>query len=798
MKNINKERLTTSQKNANNKQWYKDKARHYNGLAFTSDIFDGMVSEFQRKKVNMDLYNGIINIRDFEYVCKPFGGEVGELPANFSNKDICSTKIKVLEGMEASRPFGFKVTAVNEEATTRKEEEEFNRIRDFVIQETLSPIRAQIEMKYAEQSQGRQLTQEESAQIQQQIAKEMEVQTPDQIRKYMERKHQDPAEALNHQLLQYLIQKERIQDKFNKGFKYLLTAGDEVFHVGQKNGEPHMRVVNTLYFDYDKSPDIDWIEDGEWAAAEYQMTPSQIVAQFSDLTNEEIDEIYTNNHYGATLQDSDWTFLDNAQHNTTTIRVLHTQFKALRKLGFLKYVGMNGMEQETIVDETYKLDKNVGDISIEWKWIPETHEVWQIGSNIFQNMGPVPGQFKDLDNLYNCKLSYFGAAMDNLNSQTTSLMDRMKVYQYYYNIIMYRLELLMASDKGKIMLMNINAIPKSAGIDIEKWMYYAEALKIGWVNPQEEGNRGVDVTNMAKEINMSLISDIQKYVELARYIEERCGNSVGVTAAMEGQVAANEAVSNTRINIAQNTNVLEPIFQLHNNVKRNVLEALLEQAKISYSQYDGKKLSYILDDLSLKSFTINGMLLDNSTIGLFVTNSGKANEAIEFVKQLAHAAMQNATIDLSDVVKVIRTEGIQEAEESLVVAEAKKRAEAQEQQVAAIEAQGRNEEAAREWEREKMEFDRETDLILEDKKTERELSKQAMLSIGFNENKDVDGDGKLDVLEIYNQAKAEQLADREITLKERALVQKTQDDKEKNDIKRAEVAKKPSGGSSNK
>ena len=77
---------------------------------------------------------------------------------------------------------------------------------------------------------------------------------------------------------------------------------------------------------------------------------------------------------------------------------------------------------------------------------------------------------------------------------------------------------------------------------------------------------------------------------------------------------------------------------------------------------------------------------------------------MELVKQLAHAAQQNQAINLSDVIKVVRSEGIQEAEEQLVVAESKKRKEVEEAQMRAIQEQGKNDEKARAWEREKIDI----------------------------------------------------------------------------------------------
>ena len=217
-----KHRLTRGQKNKNGKQWYKDFLDYLDGISFsqnkTSNSLIGnssnnTVSEYKRMKVNYDLFNNIINIKDFEYVINPYGNEEGELPANFVNRDIISPKIKVLLGMEMKRPFTWKVLATNEEATTRREQEEFKRMRDYVIQQIMSPIRQQIEEQKLAETQGKPLTAEQQQQIQQQIEQELAAQTPEEVQKYMSRQHQDPAEALAHQLLEYLIQK-LIKEKY--------------------------------------------------------------------------------------------------------------------------------------------------------------------------------------------------------------------------------------------------------------------------------------------------------------------------------------------------------------------------------------------------------------------------------------------------------------------------------------------------------------------------------------------------------------------------------------------------------
>lgn len=798
-------RITQKQKEANDFAWYKDKLDLYDSGSFsTMSVFGGIPDE-RRMQSNYDLYNNIIDPVEFEYICKPYGDAVGEMPADFTNRDIVSGKIKVMLGMEMKRPFSWKIAAVNEEATTRKEQEEFGRIKEYVIGEVMLPIITEIRQKYEAERQGRELSREELNDVEKKVQEEIQAATPDEVRRYMQRQHQDPAEAMAHQIMEYLVQKLDIQDKFNDGWKHGLLSGVEVFWEGELMGKPAFSVINPMQFDFDKSPDTKYIEDGEWAVCYWDMTPSQIVSIFDDLTDDELDKIYEygidGNGHG--MSDATFTFNDRYTQSAHTIRVVHINFKSLRKVGFVDYIDPEtGTIESMLVDENYKFNKKAGDIAIEWKWIPEVHEGYKIGKDIYKGMRPVPGQHNDLDNLYESKLSYKGAAFDNMNSEITSLMDRMKVYQFYYNIIMYRIEMLMASDKGKILLLNLNMIPKSKGIDIKQFMYYADATKVTYLDPTQEGNRGgqSDITQAAKEIDMSLVSDIQKYIQLAEYIEKRCGDSVGITKAMEGQTEANEAVQNNQLNYTQSTYIIEPYFELHNQVKRNVLQALLDTAVAVYSNpvNNNKTLTYVLDDMSLRMLTVNSELLDLSTYGLFVSNSSKAWDAKQAVQQLSHAAMQNQKAELSDVVKVIRSESVQEAEELLAVAEEKAH-----QRTLAANAQAEKfkaEEAERErnFQREEWQHDEDMIVLKEQERRKTEIQKQAILSIGFNENKDVDEDGQLDVLEVANQGVDANIKMRKQLLdeakfvedKRKAKVEEKQNDKKLN-IENKKASQKP-------
>lgn len=794
-------RLTRRQREANDYQWYKDQLDNLDSVSFSNGTFglndEYGISEFRRMQVNYDLFNNIVNKTDFDRVCSPFGKEVGELPADFTNKDILSGKVKALLGMEMKRPFSWKVVAVNEEATTRREQAEFGMLKDFVINSIMQPIRVELETQYAQESQGKNLTPEDQQRIQQQVAQELQAMTPPEVKKYMARDHQDPAEALSHQILEYLIQKQDIKMKFNKAWKHGLISGREIFWVGIVNGEPVVKVVNPLRFDYDKSPDLDYIEQGEWATYEMYMTPSEVIRHFgSELTNKQIDDIYKDYSHASALPDDSFSFRNDGNSQILGIRVIHGEFKSLKLIKFLTYQDPEtGDIEEKLVDETYKLNPEAGDISIQEEWIVAKFEGYKIGRDMYAFLREVPGQYKDLTNLYDCRLSYIGATYDDLNSQVTSLVDRMKYYQYFYNILMYRIELLTASDKGKQMLLNLNMVPKKAGITLEKWLYYFESAKIGWMDPNEEGNKGAtDITQAAKEIDMSLASDIFKYQQLADYIERRCGESVGITKAIEGQIAANDAVTNTQVNLSSSVNILEPYFELHNNIKRNVLQALVETAKVAYAEFQPRYLSYVLDDMSRRMVSMDYELLENSTYGIFVSNSMKSNEALQAVQQLSHAALQNQKIELSDVIKVMRSESIQEAEELLQTAEITRTEREQQTAQAQLQAQAEEAEKARAYEREKMEMEHRFKMEEIQLKGELDLQKQTILSLGFNEDKDLDKDGTPDILEVAKFGVDADIKARQLDLKEAELNHTISNDKKKAEQKDKEIKIKQQQG----
>tara|TARA_R110000787_G_scaffold279645_1_gene389864 strand:- start:19363 stop:21861 length:2499 start_codon:yes stop_codon:yes gene_type:complete len=783
------QRLSYSAKKKNDFQWGKDVLDALQLYGTQGQSAQGQDQE-SRKKVNYDLFNGILNQKDFEYVCKPYGIDgVGELPAEMRHYDIISPKLRVLFGEEIKRPFNYKVVATNPEAITERETAQADMLRDYMQQNIQAKIQqAMMEAGINPEGGPQDSADPEAMQQQQMQMQQIQQQmTPPQIEEYMKRDYQDQREIMGNQILGYLKKEQKLREKFIKGWKHGLISSEEMYYVGIVNGEPVVNTVNPLYFTHDKDPDIDYIEDGQWAKYSMRMTAGSVVDTFGEyLTPAQIKDLYSDSTVSGTSHplgsetfsyESNQLFSESFQtdwdpsgtrdsSSQSYIQVIHCEWRSLKKLGFLTFTDDDFSEQETIVDETYTLNKDAGDIKIKWEWIPEIWEGTKIGDDVYCNIRPKPNQSKDIDNLYSCKLGYVGSTYNNLNAYPVSLIDRMKPYQYLYNIMMYRLELDLAADKGKKFLADINQIPSSMGIDMEKWLYYFDALGIAFINPKEEGKRGdQNHFNQWQSIDLSMAQTIQQKIGLLEYLEAQCSEVSGITKQREGQVGPNELVGNTEQAVVQSSAITEELFYTHNSIKGRVLEALLDTAKVAWGDGESKKIQYILDDMTVHLLTIDPLHLPESSFGVFVSDSSKDRELYLTMKQLAHAAIQNQTAELSDVIKMLSTDSTAEIKTLLEKSEDTRKSREQEMQKGQQEAQQQATQAQMQIESEKLKFKKyEVDQDNETKVTVAEIS-----AFKGKEDQDINGNQIPDQLEIEKLKATIQTNDKKVELENRKL-----------------------------
>lgn len=617
-------------------------------------------TRYEEMQTYYDLYNSIYNEKDLLYVTNPFKQKDG-FPATAQDYNIIKPKIDLLLGEETKRPFNFKVVRTSDNATSEMQEKAKQMLTDYIM----GMITAN-------------MGQEEAIRFQQAI-QSGEILPPEQIQKYLNKDYKDIAETTAYHSLNYLKNKLNITHEFYKGWKDALIAGEEIYYVGIVNGDPYLERVNPLYFSYDQSADLEFIHDSDWCCRKMVMSATEIYDRFYDKMSEsqlnELLEMIEDTSRGGINPEMRKSSLDyphikthsinslnsNPFEGSDNINVWHCCWKSFKKIGFITYQDPEtGEIDEVQVDESYKVTGF--ELNVEWSWIIEVWEGYRVGEDLYIGIQPLEYQHISADNLNSQKLPYTGVVYNNTNSSPRSLVSMMKPLQYMYIVLWYRLELAMARDKGKVPVIDVTQIPKSMGIDVNKWMHYLGALGVAFINPYEEGwdipgREGGKPSqfNQFTSLDLTMASTIDQYINLMNKIEDMVSEISGVSKQREGSIASNELVGNVERSVVQSAHITEPWFWVHNQVKREALTMLLDTSKVAWK---GNKrcLHYILDDATRAFISLSDDFFYED-MDIFVDDTTKNQQQVEALKQLMQPAMQNGA-SLLDIAEIITMDNI--------------------------------------------------------------------------------------------------------------------------------------------
>lgn len=586
-----------------------------------------------------NLYNSIFDEKDFKSITNPFKVEDG-FPATPHDFNIIRPKVDLLIGEETKRPLNFRVIRTSQEATSEMQEKE----KQMILQYIQAAITAR-------------MSQEEAQQFQEQL-QSGEVMPPEQIAKYMDKDYKDIVENTAYHTLTYLREKLDLDNEFIKGWKYGLISGREIYYVGVLNAEPYVERVNPIYFSYDKSPDLEFVEDGSWCCRKMRMPITEVYDRYYDKLEEKdldkLEEMIGSTpgrnlgdrspvDMGIQLRIYDNPIFEGA--GKSLVNVWHCCWKSFKKIFYVTTTDDAGQPQVNIVDETYQPVGN--EISVEPDWIVEVWEGYRAGSDLYFGIQPIEYQHVSIDNPNSQKLPYCGAIYSNTNSKPRSLVSILKPLQYMYIVLWYRLELAIARDKGKVVNMDITQIPKSMNISPAKWMHYLSSVGVNFINPYEEGwnipgrEGGKPAQfNQITALDLTMSNVIAEYIQLMDKIEELAGTISGITQQREGAVSSSEMVGNVERSVVQSSHITEPLFWVHNQCKRRVLNMLLNTAKGAWEETGKQKLQYIFDNGERAFLDITPKFYYED-MDVFVSDTSKDLENIQKLQQLIQPAMQN-------------------------------------------------------------------------------------------------------------------------------------------------------------
>lgn len=667
LKNLPPQMLSYSKKT---KEWRK---QHLDWADKRTYYFGNMVrNSLLKKRINYNLINGVLDMRDVELILNPDNVNALYVPESIQHFPIMNSKLHVLQGEEAKRRFEFKVVVTNPNSISEIENSK------------LAMLQEQVQAMIEDEN----LSEEE-------FNKEL-----DKLSYYFDYQWQDIIEMRASTVLSHYMKELNIPRIFNDGFMDAMICGEEIYQCDIVGGEPTFERLNPLKVHIFKNGFSNKVEDADLIILIDFWSPGRILDTYFDvLSKKDVDSI---DKLASTFSSDSMYNIDerNAFINTAeidgtdisggtvienfllmgqsgfsatsnyydlqgNIRVLRLYWKSKRKIKKVKsYDPETGEELFDFYPETYIIDKEAGEEE-EIFWINEAWEGTKIGPDIYVNMRPRIVQYNRLSNPSRCHFGIVGS-MYNLNdSRPFSLVDMMKPFAYFYDVIYDRLNKAIAANWGKIVKLDLAMVPK--GWEIDKWLYYAKVNHVAVTDSFKEGNGGAAQGKVVGALNIQSngVIDaeqgnyIQEHINLLEFIKNEMGEVAGITRQREGQISNRETVGGVERSNLQSSHITEWLFTMHDDVKKRALECFLETAKIAMRGRN-KKFQYITSDGAIKSLEIDGDTFADSDYGIVVDASPETQNLASKLDTLAQAALQNQTLSFSSIMKIYTSSSLSE------------------------------------------------------------------------------------------------------------------------------------------
>lgn len=636
---IPKQRIPLSQKD---EKWKKDCVD-----AFINLSKFGISERRAYLRSLYDYYNGVIDEEDYNYVLKPYGKTRKNFPTKLRNYPIIKPIIDLLLGEKSKRPLEYSVTVQNADAISQKEEQLQNLL--------LNNIRTQFLNELIKQGQVE--------------GEQQEVPLPKQVQEEFNRSYVDSRAIRGQYSLNYIMSQQEIYDKFQKQWFHFLVAGECYSHKGVRRNEPFYEVINPLDVDFDKDPDIDFVEDGDWAIIRKFSHASTIIDAYGEfLSDEQILELESPTHTSAEaylLYRAEASGADDNIYRNRLIEVVTVYWKSRKRIGFLTYIDPNtGTQEMKEVDETFKLTKEMKEqmnATLEWEWVNEVWEGIRIDRRFYIKMNPLAIQRTSMDNPSICKLPINGRKYSDINSQPISLVSLGIPYQLNYNIYKYRMELAIARSKDIIAQFDINMIPKNW--DMDKFMYFVEGTGIAWVDYNKEG---IQLSPQHQSVLDMSIKTISQYLTLLESIMVEWEKLSGVNRQRQGSMGTYEGKGTSQQAIVQSSHITEDLFRKFSNFEQRELQGLIDYSKVAW--IEGKKGMFVMPDNTLAELEVDGLGHLETEYGIFVSDAGKDVEKLQAIRGFAQAAVQNG-LPMSAAISIFESDSFPQIKDKIRQAE---------------------------------------------------------------------------------------------------------------------------------
>lgn len=663
-KNFPKQKKSFSSKG---KQWRRD---HLDWADTNSYLNNSAVRRrLKQKKINLNLYNGKVDVRDMKLILNPGGLEKFFVPDAIQHYPIITPRVNVLVGEEKRRKFDWSMQITNPDTLSKIKEDK----KRLVDQRLMEMIQSEVS----------------DEELEQELLKYGD---------YINFDYQDIREKRANLLMRHYISKLEMKVKFQQGFKDALIMGEEIYMFDIVNGEVTFEKLNPLKVHTLRSGYSNRIEDSDVIVIDDFWSPGKIQdTYYNDLSEVEV----------AKLDDGSWTSgttdldgeslaiddiagqklleregmdtyiestgiynsRDSYGKNTYTdgygnVRVLRMFWKSMKKVLKVEYFDELGKKQVKFRSEDYIPDTNMGETA-KAIWVPQWWKGVKIGKDTYLQIKPKEIQYNKLDQPSFNSCGIVGQVYNSGDEEAVSMLDKSKPFQYLFDISWHRVNEALAKYMGSIVELDLAKIP--TGWSVTKWLYFARKSGISVVDSFKEGQRGMakgklagSVGNTTGRVLDQRVGDfIQTHIEMMEFAKAQMDEITGVSRQRLGQVENRETVGGIERAVSQSNHITEELFTLHDYCKKRCFQILIETAKIALK---GRtiKFSYIADDMTRQLAEIDGDQFAEEEYGLSVSNEDEINKMRQKLDGMVQLGLQNQMISFSTAIKIYNSPSIRE------------------------------------------------------------------------------------------------------------------------------------------
>lgn len=358
--------------------------------------------------------------------------------------------------------------------------------------------------------------------------------------------------------------------------------------------------------------------------------------------------------------------------NSDLYDVWHVVWRGEVRRAIVTYINESGFIDTRIEEDDYKLNIELGDISIEYVYEPQVYECTRIGT---RNDAIYPYGARAIAFNRNGKLPYNGVNELLPGFGKFSIIDIVTPYQVFYNIVAYHREMVIAKNKLNILMLAKSLLGKVP----EETIYRMIADGVLYID--DTNDQGMLRAQQVRMLQSNLGEYLTQLGNLLEETKQLANEQVDMTPQRYGEIANSAGKGVTEEAVIRGSMGTVIIEFMMDCMRERDYNRDLDYTKLAW--IDGLDTSYRDVDGNLKYISLD---VDSHIYADYIIkakNSIKEQDKLRQLQQFAFSAAQNG----DNMMAIAAIEGDNVASISKLIKKYQQQKEAHEQQLQQLEQQ---------------------------------------------------------------------------------------------------------------